>query len=45
VWQTGGCRSWYYDPVSGRNTLLWPGGTIEFYRRTRRVRRADYELA
>jgi cation diffusion facilitator CzcD-associated flavoprotein CzcO len=45
VWQTGGCRSWYYDPVSGRNTLLWPGGTIEFYRRTRRARRADYAPA
>jgi len=24
VWQTGGCRSWYQDPVTGRNTLLWP---------------------
>lgn len=43
VWQSGGCQSWYYDPVSGRNTILWPGSTIEFYRRTRRARHADYE--
>ncbi|MFI5615172.1 flavin-containing monooxygenase [Amycolatopsis sp. NPDC051903] len=42
VWQTGGCRSWYQDPRSGRNTVLWPAGTVEFWRRTRRVRPADY---
>jgi cation diffusion facilitator CzcD-associated flavoprotein CzcO len=42
VWQGGGCRSWYQDPVTRRNTLLWPGSTIEFWRRTRDPRRGAY---
>lgn len=42
VWQAGGCRSWYQDPRTGRNTLLWPKSTIAFWRRTRAVRRSDY---
>ncbi|GAA5164512.1 NAD(P)/FAD-dependent oxidoreductase [Pseudonocardia eucalypti] len=45
VWQTGGCRSWYQDPRSGRNTVLWPDTTIAFWRRTRRIRLADYEVS
>jgi cation diffusion facilitator CzcD-associated flavoprotein CzcO len=44
VWQTGGCRSWYQDPRSGRNTILWPDTTISFWRRTRRARMSDYRL-
>ena len=44
VWQQGGCRSWYPDPETGRNTLLWPGGTVEFWRRTRRIRRGDFHV-
>lgn len=44
VWQTGGCRSWYQDPRSGRNTVLWPDTTIAFWRRTRRARMSDYRL-
>ncbi|MFG2358980.1 flavin-containing monooxygenase [Streptomyces sp. NPDC048521] len=44
VWQSGGCRSWYQDPRSGRNTVLWPDTTIAFRRRTGRVRMADYLL-
>ncbi len=44
VWQSGGCRSWYQDPRSGRSTLPWPDTTIAFLRRTRRVRLADFTL-
>jgi len=44
VWQSGGCRSWYQDPRSGRNTALWPDTTIAFWRRTRRARMSDYLL-
>ena len=44
VWQTGGCRSWYQDPRSGRNTILWPDTTISFWRRTRRARLSDFRL-
>ena len=44
VWQSGGCRSWYQDPRTGRNTLLWPDTTIAFLRRTRRLRSVDYTI-
>ena len=36
----GGCTSWYLT-ASGRNTQNWPGTTLEFRRRTRRLRESD----
>lgn len=42
VWETGGCRSWYRDPRSGRNTTLWPDTSVAFWRRTRRARMSGY---
>ncbi|MFI8006905.1 flavin-containing monooxygenase [Streptomyces sp. NPDC086010] len=44
VWQSGGCRSWYQDPRSGRNTVLWPGTALSFRRRTRQVMMTDYHM-
>jgi hypothetical protein len=41
VWMTG-CKSWY-QTSDGKITTLWPGSTLEFRRRTRRFRLADYE--
>jgi cation diffusion facilitator CzcD-associated flavoprotein CzcO len=41
VWQTG-CNNWYVDE-HGRNTNNWPGFTLEYRRRTRRLDPADYE--
>ncbi|MGE5829864.1 MAG: 4-hydroxyacetophenone monooxygenase, partial [Micromonosporaceae bacterium] len=35
VWLQGGCRSWYLDR-NGRNSTLWPGFTISYWRRLRR---------
>lgn len=43
VWASG-CRSWYLD-ARGRNVTLWPGFTVEYWLRTRRVRLGDYETA
>ncbi len=43
VWATGGCHSWY-QADDGR-VVLWPGFTFDYWRRTRRVDLADYELA
>jgi cation diffusion facilitator CzcD-associated flavoprotein CzcO len=40
VWQTG-CNNWYVDE-HGRNTNNWPGFTLEYRRRTRRLDPADY---
>ena len=42
VWDTG-CSSWYLAG-NGRNTLNWPGLTIEYRLRTRRLDPDDYEL-
>jgi hypothetical protein len=40
VWATG-CQSWYQD-ARGRNTVLWPGTTLEFRSRTRRFDPESY---
>lgn len=42
VWDAG-CSSWYLSD-SGRNTLNWPGLTVEYRARTRRVDLDDYEV-
>jgi hypothetical protein len=39
----GGCRSWYLT-ADGRNTQNWPGTTIDFRRRTRRIRLQDHQV-
>ena len=42
IWSTGGCRSWYLDPRTGRNTTLWPGSTWGFRQATQRFELKDY---
>ncbi len=42
VWSSG-CNSWYLD-AKGDNVSAWPGSTLEFWLRTRRVVAAHYEL-
>jgi cation diffusion facilitator CzcD-associated flavoprotein CzcO len=44
VWQTGGCKSWYQDPKTGKNITLWPGYTFSFRLKTRRFDLAHYEV-
>jgi cation diffusion facilitator CzcD-associated flavoprotein CzcO len=44
VWNTGGCGSWYLDR-NGRNSIMWPGFTFEYRRRTRRFDAEAYRLA
>ncbi|MBI0329961.1 flavin-containing monooxygenase [Burkholderia plantarii] len=43
IWSTGGCKSWYLDPRSGRNTTLWPGFTWRFRQATAHFSIADYQ--
>jgi cation diffusion facilitator CzcD-associated flavoprotein CzcO len=43
VWSAGGCRSWYLDDA-GINRATWPGFSFEYWARTRRARRADYQV-
>jgi cation diffusion facilitator CzcD-associated flavoprotein CzcO len=42
VWASG-CKSWYLD-ARGNNPTAWPGTTLEFWRRTRRVEVMDYDF-
>jgi cation diffusion facilitator CzcD-associated flavoprotein CzcO len=44
VWNTGGCTSWYLDR-NGRNSIMWPGFTFEYRRRTRSFDAEAYRLA
>ena len=41
VW--AGCRSWYLDD-QGRNVALWPGSSLTYRRRVRRLDPADHHL-
>jgi hypothetical protein len=43
VWNTGGCASWYLDD-EGRNSVIWPGFTWPYKRRTLTFDPAAYEL-
>lgn len=44
VWKGGGCKSWFLDPRTGRNNLLWPSYSTDFWLRTRMVKARDYTL-
>jgi cation diffusion facilitator CzcD-associated flavoprotein CzcO len=42
VWSSG-CRSWYLRP-NGRNDIIWPATTVEYWLRTRVFRPSNFEL-
>jgi cation diffusion facilitator CzcD-associated flavoprotein CzcO/acetyl esterase/lipase len=42
VWVSG-CKSWYQDP-NGKNTTLWPGFTVGYWRKTREAGASDYRF-
>ncbi|HZV21968.1 MAG TPA: NAD(P)/FAD-dependent oxidoreductase [Hyphomicrobiales bacterium] len=44
VWNTGGCRSWYLHPETGKNFALWPGFTWRFRLIMRRFDPKAYRL-
>jgi cation diffusion facilitator CzcD-associated flavoprotein CzcO len=43
VWASG-CRSWYLT-ADGRNDALWPGSTLDYWRRTLRFDAGNYSAA
>ena len=45
VWKGGGCTSWFLDPRTGRNNLLWPSYSTDFWLRTRLIKTRDYTLS
>lgn len=44
IWYTGGCRSWYISGVKKKNVTIWPGTTISYRFRTRKVNLSDYHI-
>ena len=42
VWASG-CQSWYLGE-DGKNSALWPGFTVDYWRRTRTLHLEDYTL-
>jgi cation diffusion facilitator CzcD-associated flavoprotein CzcO len=42
IWSTGGCKSWYLDPKTGKNTTLWPGFAYKFRQATSTFSMDDY---
>ncbi|HVB45524.1 MAG TPA: NAD(P)/FAD-dependent oxidoreductase [Streptosporangiaceae bacterium] len=44
VWTAGGCVSWYLD-AAGVNRALWPGSTVRYWWRTRRLAARDFDPA
>ncbi len=42
VWQSG-CKSWYVSE-DGKNHTVWPGFTLEFRNRTKKIQLNDYML-
>jgi cation diffusion facilitator CzcD-associated flavoprotein CzcO len=42
VWSTGSCSSWYLSDT-GKNSTLWPGSPMVFYKETKQIRRRDFE--
>lgn len=43
VWATG-CKSWYQDK-RGKNVVLWPGFTFQYWSRMRKVNQAHYRFS
>lgn len=44
VWLRGGCTSWYLDS-NGRNTTLWPYGSLRFRRELRDIDDSEFVFA
>jgi cation diffusion facilitator CzcD-associated flavoprotein CzcO len=45
VWSSGGCKSWYLHPKTGKNVTLWPGFTWQFRRKLKAFDAQAYQLA
>lgn len=44
VWISGGCDSWYLDST-GRNSVIWPGSTLDYHRRARSFKADDHQFS
>ncbi len=44
VWSEGGCSSYYLKNGDGKNNSIWPGSTMKYRRKTKKVNLKDYEI-
>lgn len=44
IWYTGGCKSWYISGQKKKNVTIWPGTTISYRLKTRKVNLSDYNV-
>ena len=44
IWSTGCCKSYYLLNGDGKNTSIWPGSTVSYRRKTRRMKLRHYEI-
>lgn len=44
VWSEGGCSSYYLQGMDGKNTSIWPGSTMAYRKRTKKIIKDDYEF-
>lgn len=44
VWTSGGCKSWYLDPESGKLTTLWPDFMTQFRRENGSFSSVGYDI-
>ncbi len=44
VWSDGGCKSYYLQNMDGKNTSIWPGSTVTYRKKTKKINLHDYEI-
>lgn len=44
VWSDGGCSSYYLKNKNGKNTSIWPGSTVTYRKKTKKVNKKDYDM-
>jgi cation diffusion facilitator CzcD-associated flavoprotein CzcO len=44
VWSEGGCSSYYLQGMDGKNTSIWPGSTMSYRKRTKSIKKEDFEV-
>lgn len=44
IWHSGGCNSWYFDPKTNQNDIIWPASALEYKYRSWYVNPLDYNF-
>ena len=44
IWYTGGCQSWYIAGENKKNVTIWPGTTISYRLKTKKIKISDCDI-